>query len=161
MATDNADTKTGGTYMYIHSYQIHNVLNDYRKQLSHGTKGDRGRHPKAKRLDRISISRDGQCQTIMEKISSEIVARITESGPDIRFEASLTDRLTDTSVKGRGAATDEPPQFRYTVIDENNRKQTNTLTIQQIDPSYRRNELAIGNNNGNNMIPESDTQQGK
>ena len=148
--------------MYIHSYQIHNVLNDYRKQLSHGTKGNRGRHPKANEpLDRISISRDGQRQTIMEKISSEIVARITESGPDNQFEAALTDRLIDTPIKGRGTASDEPPQFRYTVIDENNRKQTNTLTIQQIDPSYRRNEIAIGNNNGNNMIPESDTLQGK
>lgn len=148
--------------MYIHSYQIHNVLNDYRKQLSHGTKGDRGTHAKANEpFDRISISRDGQRQTIMEKISSEIVARIAASGPDNRFEAALTDRLPDTAIKGRGTSSDEPPQFRYTVIDENNRKQTNTLTIQQIDPSYRRNGITIGKNNGNNMIPESDTLQGK
>ena len=66
--TLNADTKTGGTYMYIHSYQIHNVLNDYRKQLSHGPRSNGGKQPTVNETrDRISISKDGQRQSIMTR----------------------------------------------------------------------------------------------
>jgi hypothetical protein len=155
--TLNADTKTGGTYMYIHSYQIHNVLNDYRKQLSHGPRSNGGKQPTVNETrDRISISKDGQRQSIMDKISSDIVARITNAGPDNQFEAALAAQLSAKPVGGNAETTDGPPEFRYTVIDENNQKQTNTLTIQQFNPSYNRSELAVGNDNGKNRIPESD-----
>ena len=148
--------------MYIHSYQIHNVLNDYRKQLSHGTRGNSDKHQAAKEpLDRISISKDGQRESIMDKISSDIVARINDSGPDNQFESALAERLAAKPVGDNVKAADEPPPFKYTVIDENNQKQTNTLTIRQFNPPYRRNEFAKGNDNGNNTIPESDTKQGK
>jgi len=143
--------------MYIHSYQIHNVLNDYRKQLSHGPGKGGGNHPTAKETqDRISISTDGQRQSIMEKISTDIVARITEGGPKNQFEAVLADRLDTQASKEAVTAAGDPPEFRYTVIDENNRKKTNTLTIQGFNPSYQRSESPVENNNGNNTIPETE-----
>ncbi len=135
--------------MYIHSYQIHNVLNDYRKQLSHGPRNAGGKHPAVNEArDRISISTDGQRQSIMEKISSDIVARITEGGPQNQFEAALADRLTDQTAREGVSASSDPPEFKYTEIDEHNRKRTNTLTIQGFNPSYQRAESSAGDDNG-------------
>ena len=148
--------------MYIHSYQIHNVLNDYRKQLSHGPRNNVNKQPAANEThDRISISTDGQRQSIMDKISSEIVARITEAGPENEFEAALADRLSTNPSREGVSAPGEPPEFKYTVIDEHNRKRTNTLTIQGFNPSYHRAESAAGNDNGKNTIPASESNNRK
>ena len=142
--------------MYIHSYQIHNVLNDYRKQLSHGPRANGEKHtPAAHTKDRISISTDGQRQSIMDKISSDIVARITQSGPENKFEAVLADRLSVTSRPQNEAACNEPSEFKYTVIDENNCRRTNTLTIQGLSPASNGTESAVGRYNGKNMNPET------
>ena len=135
--------------MYIHSYQIHNVLNDYRKQLSHGPRNGGGKHPAANEFrDRISISTDGQRRSIMEKISSDIVARITEGGPQNQFEVALADRLSDQTAREGISASNDPPEFKYTEIDEHNRKRTNTLTIQGFNPSYQRTGSSVGGDNG-------------
>jgi len=143
--------------MYIHSYQIHNVLNDYRKQLSHGPRNNSGKHPSAMEAnDRISISTDGQRQSIMEKISTEIVARIAEGGPQNQFEAALADRLSEQTAREGVSAAGDAPEFKYTVIDEHNRKKTNTLTMQGINPSFQKTESSAGDDNGKNTVPETD-----
>ena len=143
--------------MYIHSYQIHNVLNDYRKQLSNVPRNNGGNRPTANETrDRISISTDGQRQSIMEKISSEIVARITEGGPQNEFETALADRLASRGSLRSIPADSHSPDFKYTVIDEQNRKRTNTLTIQDFNPSYHGTQSTVGNDNGKNETPETD-----
>ena len=143
--------------MYIHSYQIHNVLNDYRKQLSHGPSNNGGKNLSASETrDRISISTDGQRQSIMEKISSEIVARITQGGPQNQFEAALADRLSAQTTGEGISSAGAPTEFTYTAIDEHNRKTTNTLTIQGFNPTYQRIESSAGVDNGENDIPETD-----
>ncbi len=144
--------------MHIHSYQIHNILNDYRKQLRHWPRGNGGKDPQTDEgLDRISISMDGQRQSIMEKISADIVDRITQAGPDNRFEMALS---TQSDAKGIGrsvSAAAKAPEFKYTVIDENNRKQTNSFIIQQFNPSHKRSETALDNDNGKNTIAQPET----
>ena len=64
--------------MHIHSYQIHNVLNVYRRQLSQGTARKTIDNPERNRAvqDTIKTSNHGQRQSLLEKISSEIVQRI-------------------------------------------------------------------------------------
>ncbi len=143
--------------MYIHSYQIHNVLNDYRKQLSHGPQNKGGRRTAAgEHRDRISISTDGQRQAIMDKISSDIIARFTEGDPKNRFEAVITDRLASGNTRSQVAATGNAPDFKYTVIDEQNRKKTNTLTVQGFNPSCHGAQSTAGNDNGHNAISETE-----
>jgi hypothetical protein len=149
-----ADTKTGGIYMHIHSYQIHNILNDYRKQLRHWPRGNGSKNPRSDEgLDRISISKDGQRQSIMEKISADIVDRITQAGPDNRFETAIATRHDAMPIGRRVSAAGEAPEFKYTVIDENNRKQTNSFIIQQFNPSHKRSEPALDDDNGKNTLP--------
>jgi hypothetical protein len=133
---------TGGTYMHIHSYQIHNVLNFYRNQLSRGLGGhghdNQGQTPAA--ADRIKISMEGQRQSLVDKISAEIVERITRSGPETPFEKVLADRIMGSSDAGtrqadQGATSvQHATAFTYTVIDEHNQKKTNTLSAQPLQP---------------------------
>ncbi len=121
--------------MYIPSYQIHNVLNVYRKQLSQGPAASKAK-PAAPRTpqDRIQISSAGQRQSIIDKISSEIVDRIAQQGPEARFGSVLADKLErpvpETSANRHNGDSD----FSYTVIDEHNRKITNTLPVRNFSP---------------------------
>ncbi len=128
--------------MYIHSYQMHNVLNVYRKQLSQGTaqglSGDADKSRTAK--DRINISNDRQRQSLFEKISSEIVERITRFGPDTECKRILAGQYTQTDAReSQEPANPEADEdhgndmpFTYTLIDEHNQKTTHRLPASQL-----------------------------
>ena len=121
--------------MYIRSYQIRNVLNVYGKQLSHGKGGSPAKGlPTANAKDRINISADGQRKSIMDKISSQIMESISQTGPEKRFETVLEDQLSDKSGPQRNVSPDTPQDFKYTTIDKNNRKITNTLAFRGFSP---------------------------
>jgi vacuolar-type H+-ATPase subunit C/Vma6 len=72
--------------MHIQSYQIHNVLNVYRRQLSQG----KSNHPQqvdiamhSTRSDAITISKEGKNQSIMEKVAADTyLKKITNVDPD-------------------------------------------------------------------------------
>ncbi len=124
--------------MYIHSYQIHNVLNVYRKQLSQGTppKGADGTAKAPPHDDRINISNEGQRQFLFDKISTEIVERITQFGPETQFEGVLADQMAGadgnpakTSTQQEEDRVRQESAFTYTIIDEYNKKLTNTLSV--------------------------------
>lgn len=122
--------------MYIHGYQIHNVLNVYRKQLSHTPKANDNSNARTSGTkDQIEISSNGHRQSLIDKISTEIVERITQTGPENQFEKVLAGQLTYTSDQSAGMPTDTAPDFKYTVIDENNRKITNSLPIRGLKPN--------------------------
>ena len=127
--------------MHIHSYQIHNVLDVYRKQLSKGTARNISSTSDKNQTgqDKVDISIGGQRQSLFDKISSEIVERITRFGPDTEFEEVLADQMdqtggtaahkaTDTGVDG---ASQNDSAFTYTLIDKHNQKITQILPIRQ------------------------------
>jgi hypothetical protein len=141
--------------MYIRNYQIHNVLNVYRKQLSHGPGGNGSKNLSGTNAkDRISISADGQRQSIMDKISTEIVERISQAGPQHKFENVLADQLSKKPEQQAQIPTDNQQDFKYTVLDENNRKKTNTLTIQGFSPTSTGMTSKAGHHIGKNPIPD-------
>lgn len=140
--------------MYIHGYQIHNVLNVYRKQLSPGPDANGSEGSTASGAgDRTSISEYGQRQSIMDHISSEIVARITQAVPDNGFEAILAGRLS-TKPKKQEIPSNGRTSFKYTVIDDQNRKSTNTLTIQDFSPQNKAAESLDDQYIGKNPVSE-------
>jgi hypothetical protein len=146
---------TGGTYMYIHSYQIHNVLNVYRKQLSHGPGGNSSHSPrKTNASDRIEISSDGQRKSIMDKISTEIVERIAQTSPENQTDKLATDQLTSKSQHQADVPSQTLSDFKYTVIDEQNRKVTNSLTIRGSTLNGDGTDSKAGKNIGDNTVSE-------
>jgi hypothetical protein len=129
---------TGGTGMYIHSYQIHNVLNAYRKQLCQNPSTGGPRQPaETKTDDRINISPESQKPKIVDDISTQIIDRITKFSPRSKFDQVLADRLSQFQDahaphpdRNKASAID----FTYTEIDELNRKTTNTLKVHKFNP---------------------------
>lgn len=123
--------------MYIHTYQIHNVLNAYRKQLSRNSIKNPAAQSAPHSGDRISISAKVQNPKIVNDISSQIIDRITKFGPTSEFDEALADQLSrfNDETPFRHAGNDAPRiDFTYTKIDERNQKTTSKLQIQQLSP---------------------------
>jgi hypothetical protein len=118
--------------MYIHTYQIHNVLDVYRKQLIQGP------NPEKHRLLLVPVdmerlrSNSGQRQSLIDQISAEIVERIVQTGPPRELGAACSDSVA-THEKDAMSPKKEA-EFTYTAIDENNCKRTNTLGIEELNP---------------------------
>ena len=123
--------------MYIHNYQIHNVLNAYRKQLSQKTMPERvdSAEETQQKNAQPKISIEGQRQSLFDKISAQIVERLIQSGPETHAEAFGADLATDRdcSLKAGGPPsrrdTRQETTFKYTVIDRDNRKFTHALPV--------------------------------
>ena len=123
--------------MYIHTYQIQNVLNAYRKQLSQNSVNGPAQRPAPQSGDQINISAEGQKIKLLDDISSQIVDRITKFGPKSEFDEALADQLSrfNGENESRHAGKEAPAvDFIYTKIDERNRKSTSRLDIQRINP---------------------------
>jgi predicted HAD superfamily phosphohydrolase len=116
--------------MLIPSYQIHNVLKVYSKQLSQTRLIERQKTLGQKQsLDKINISADAKRQTIIDKVAADIVDRITRSGPQDDVDQEIIDKLEgeigqSISFNGQGQH-----QFVFNTIDENNEKTTSTLEV--------------------------------
>jgi len=121
--------------MYIHTYQIHNVLDVYRKQLIHGPS------PEKHRLLSVPVdmerlrSNSGQRQSLIDQISAEIVERIVQTGPHRSLDAACSDPV---ATHEEAMSPKKETEFTYTAIDENNCKRTNTLGIEQLNPLIAR-----------------------
>jgi hypothetical protein len=120
--------------MYVHNYQIHNVLNDYRKQLSKGPGAKMHRQTTAATTNHVEISSSIQRQSLIDQVSSEIVQRLANAGPQSRLEGVPNDGMTKNVGKNSGQAVKHETEFTYTAIDENDRKSTNTLPVEMLGP---------------------------
>ncbi len=123
--------------MIIHIYQIQNVLNAYRKQLSQNSVNGPSQRPAPQFGDRINITAEGQKTKLLDDISTQIIDRMTKFGPKSEFDEALPDQLSryNGENESRHADKDAPAiDFTYTTIDERNHKSTSTLDIKQISP---------------------------
>jgi hypothetical protein len=120
--------------MYIHTYQINNVLNAYRKQLSQSSVKGPAQQPPHPSGDQIHISAKAQKPKIVDDISSQIIDRMTKYSPKSEFDKALSDQLSrfNGKISPRPAGHDASAvDFTYTKIDERNHKTTSKLKIQQ------------------------------
>jgi hypothetical protein len=110
--------------MHIPSYQIHNVLKVYSKQVSQSRTLERQKGFAEKpSVDRINISDEGKRKVITDKVAAGIVDKITRFGPQDQVAP-----LGAYPIEGKAEANDERG-FVYNVIDDKNNKKTNTLAI--------------------------------
>ena len=138
--------------MQIPSYQIQNVLKVYSRQLSQGKILSRtnkfGSDIKAS-ADSVTISSEGKRQAIIDKVAENIVDRIITEGPKEKTEEKITSQIEEELGKKINFAKNKN-QFTYTVIDENNQKVIQTLSVEDSKFIVKRmTELArqVANNN--------------
>jgi hypothetical protein len=123
-----ADKVIGGTHMYIQSYQIHNVLNVYRRQLSQG-KADHPQHVGAHdaKSDSITISKEGKNQSIMEKVAAGVLKKITNVDPGSDFGQEMIKQVQNTQKDLHMAQKDNA--FIFKTIVGNNQKETRSIAV--------------------------------
>ena len=115
--------------MHISSYQMHNVLNVYSKQLSQNGSGDKIKIQLKKTLaDQINLSPEGKRKATIEKVAKDIVDRISRLG-----NSKNTDRSSaDLSLEGRAEEIETnraaDSQFVFNFIDDVDTKKTITLS---------------------------------
>ena len=120
--------------MYIPSYQIHNVLKVYSKQVSQSRILERQKGLDDKpSVDKINISAEGKRKVVIDKVSADIVDRITQFGPQDQIEHDIVNQLEDEigqpvefSEEGKKKETD----FVFNVFDDQNNKKTNTISVE-------------------------------
>jgi len=117
--------------MFVPSYQMHNVLNVYSKQLRDNmTSGNRKNLSKKLPADQISLTPEGKRQATLEKVSRDILEKITRFGTQNGADQQPTERATEGVEKETAADDTEESTFVFNVIDTINQKRRNTLSVQ-------------------------------
>ena len=128
--------------MHIQSYQIHNVLNVYRRQLSQTKAGpaqpSNSQHPKS---DTVSLSEEAKNQSIMEKVADNVLKKITNVDPESNFERTMAKQVRSNADKATLA--EKESAFVFNTIVENNQKETRYIAVDDSQVLMNRlNELA-------------------
>ena len=117
--------------MYVPSYQMHNVLNVYSKQLRQNVSSARDyRALESKLTDQVNLSLEGKRQATMEKVSKDILSKITRFGT--LTETRQRNTADDKTMPHNEVQTDEKQKstFVFNAIDSINQKITNTLSVE-------------------------------
>lgn len=138
--------------MEIPSYQIQNVLKVYSKQLTQGKILARnkavGRNNTS--ADDVNISAEGKRAAIIEKVAANIVDRITSVGPKEKLEHKIAAQVQNEIGQKIDFTMRKEEKFSFTAIDENNKKITKHLSVEDSNFVIRRlTELArqVADNN--------------
>jgi hypothetical protein len=114
--------------MHIQSYQIHNVLNVYRRQLSQG----KSSHPqqadtRTTGSDAVTISAEGKNQSIMDKVADTVIKKITNVDPGSDFGLEMIRQVQNKEEEPPG--TQKNNAFIFNTIVENNQKETRSIAV--------------------------------
>ena len=112
--------------MHIQSYQIHNVLSVYRRQLSQG-KMPPSRQASASTMqnDSVTLSNEGRNQAIMEKVAASVIEKITSVTPE--SEADLSTEYAKTAPNS--SRSQQENAFTFNTIVGDNQKETRSIAI--------------------------------
>lgn len=117
--------------MDIPSYQIHNVMKVYSRQISQGKFINRGINAgRPSSMDKITLSSEGRRQEIVDRVASSIVERIAKHGPNSPEEREIVDRLEEEIGQKLSFGTETTGEFVFNVIDRDNNKTTEKLSME-------------------------------
>jgi len=148
--------------MYIPSYQMHNVLNVYSKQLSQNRIGCNSKNQFQKSLtDQIKLSPEAKRKATIERVAKEILDKITQLGNQ-NTENQVAEEVSAQERSGQGKSK-KANQFIFNVIDELNKKKQNSLSIEDTHFLVNRLEQLVKEaveNEGEDGSLDSSQQQG-
>lgn len=79
--------------MVISAYQVNNVLRVYGDQLRQNRVSTRTRASDTREPDKINISVEAKRKSVIDKVASTIVDRITQNGPNDKIEKEVFKKL--------------------------------------------------------------------
>ncbi len=120
--------------MNISNYQMHNVLKVYTRQLSRNRTSEYHGVKTAKPAsDSISISAEAKRQVVIDKVTADIVDRITRKGPQSEVDRQIVDRLRDEIDRQAVFDSSNGSDFVYNVIDADREKEKTRLSVEDSD----------------------------
>jgi DNA integrity scanning protein DisA with diadenylate cyclase activity len=118
--------------MNIPSYQMHNVLNVYTRQLQKNNISHSKNPPETSDTeDKIKISALGKREAMIEKISSGIVHNIMRLGSQTDMDQTQLNDLKDNLKQSIGSQY-KKNEFVFNIIDSQNNKSTSHLHIEDL-----------------------------
>ena len=116
--------------MFVPSYQMHNVLNVYSKKLRQNMVSEgNNKMPEKPQSDRINISPEGKRQATIEKVSKDIVDKISRYGTLTETHQQITEYTNINSDNGDLPYKTENKTFVFNAIDSINQKSKTTLSV--------------------------------
>ena len=116
--------------MFVSSYQIHNVLNVYSKQLSEDSSVQKQKTGNKNRpSDRISLSTEGKRRATIEKVAQDILSKISHFGSKGEIKTTQSDLSVDPATGRTESDSKKETAFVFNVIDHLNKKTTNALSV--------------------------------
>jgi hypothetical protein len=116
--------------MYVPSYQMHNVLNVYSKQLRQNMATQRkNKMPLQPQEDRLKLTSEGKRQAMIEKVSKDILDKISRYGTLKEDRQPITEHLEMPSNEETSLHKPENKTFVFNEIDAVDQKNKNTLSV--------------------------------
>ena len=116
--------------MYVPSYQMHNVLNVYSNQLRQNmVSAGKSKLPAKPQSDRIHLSPEAKRQAMIEKVSKDILDKISRYDSLNESRQRSTEYENINSDIGALPRKTEEKTFVFNAIDSINQKSTNTLSV--------------------------------
>ncbi|MBW1741197.1 MAG: hypothetical protein JRJ42_08710 [Deltaproteobacteria bacterium] len=116
--------------MTISTYQIHNVLRAYGKQLSQTRRlSGNKKVPEPNRADRINISSEARRKAVIDKVTSDIINKIIHDGPRDDMTREVFEQLED-EYGNKLSVKEEDTEMVFKVIDKEKGEVTKTLSIE-------------------------------
>jgi len=115
--------------MVISAYQVNNVLRVYGDQLRQSSISSRPKNDNIRSSDKVSISAEAKRKAVIDKISSNIIDKITQYGPHDNVEKEVFKKLENEYGKHLAIAGKNPNDLIFKVIDEDG-ETINSLSIE-------------------------------
>jgi hypothetical protein len=117
--------------MFVPSYQMHNVLSVYSKQLRHNmTSANKKNLSEKLPVDQVSLTPEGKRRMTIEKVSKDILEKISRLGTQNRVDQQPSDRAKEEVQKETATDDAKESTFVYNVIDTINQKRRNTVSVE-------------------------------
>jgi hypothetical protein len=116
--------------MFVSSYQVHNVLNAYSKQLSQDRSAQKLKPENKKQpLDQINLSTEGKRRTTIEKVAQDILSKISNYGSKEEIKTPEQDPSRENAKSKFESDNKKETAFVFNVIDDLNNKTTTALSV--------------------------------
>ncbi len=116
--------------MNVPSYQMHNVLSVYSKQLRQNLASmDKPRGFAKPPEDRVDLTPEVKRQTMIEKVSKEILDKISSYGTHRNSHWRKSDYANRIAIQADPSAEVENQTFVFNAIDAVNNKRQNSLSV--------------------------------
>jgi hypothetical protein len=116
--------------MLVSSYQIHNVLNVYSKQLSQDRNARKLKaENETQPPDQINLSTEGKRKAIIERVAQDILNKISRYGSKSEMKTQESDLSRKNAKSIPDSDNKKEAGFVFNVIDELNKKTTTALSV--------------------------------